>query len=205
MIDAAADLLLGATCPGCSTPGWGLCGLCLAALSVPVRWVHRGLDVPLSAACPYRPVLAHVVPRYKDDGALHLDRMLGRLLARAVSVHDPPPEAILVPVPSRPAAVRARGYDHAHRLAVAAAGRLGLRAVRVLRRSPDGADQEGLGRAQRAKNLAHSMRARPTVAPVILVDDVVTTGASLGESLRRLTAVGVQVLGAAVVADADYR
>ena len=74
-----------------------------------------------------------------------------------------------------------------------------------MRRRVDGADQEGLSRRERAANLAGSMQATFSPAPVIVVDDVVTTGASLSETVRSLTAVGVAVLGAAVVADADYR
>lgn len=204
-LHAAADLLLGATCPGCAAPGFGLCAACLGALDVPVRAVRRHLGVPLFAAGAYRPILAHVVPRYKDDGALHLDRVLGLLLARAVAAHHPAPGSVLVPVPSRPGAVRARGYDHGHRLARVAAGAQGLRVERLVRRRVDGADQEGLSRRERAANLAGSMQATFSPAPVIVVDDVVTTGASLSETVRSLTAVGVAVLGAAVVADADYR
>ncbi|MHA6525172.1 ComF family protein [Tessaracoccus sp. G1721] len=204
ILHAAADLLLGAACPGCGAPGFGLCDACQAALDAPPRVVQGRLPVPLYAACAYRPLLAHVIPRYKDDGALHLDKVLGGLLARAIAAHDPSPDTVLVPVPSRPGAVRARGYDHAYRLARAAARESGLRAERRLRRLSAGADQEGLTRAERAANLSGSMRAVGSSAPVLVVDDVVTTGASLGEAVRSLRAGGVTVLGAAVVADADY-
>lgn len=204
-LHTAADLLLGASCPGCGAAWFGVCAECRKALDLPVRPVHRGLPVPLYAASPYRPILARVVPRYKDDGALHLDRVLGGLLTRAITALDPQPGTIVVPVPSRPAAIRARGYDHAYRLARIAAREMGLTAQRVARRLPSGSDQEGLTRQERAENLFSSMRARPMNARALVVDDVVTTGASLRETIECLRVAGVHVLGAAVVADADYR
>lgn len=204
LLDAAADLLLGASCPGCASPGWGVCVTCREALSGPVRRVDRGLDVATVASCHYRPILNHVVPRYKDDGAIHLARDLGDLLARAVADLRPPAGALLVPVPSLARVVRARGFDHAGRLATVAARRTGLRAGRrVLTRSDGGLDQRGLTRDQRARNLHGSMTARNPGVPVVIVDDIATTGASLREALRALRAADVVVLGAAVVADAD--
>ncbi|MFD0866669.1 ComF family protein, partial [Tessaracoccus lubricantis] len=110
-LHTAADLLLGATCPGCDSPGWGLCRACTRQLSTPPEFIQRGLDVPVVAACQYRPVLERVIPRHKDDGALHLSGALGDLLARAVVALGPSPGTVLVPVPSRPAAVRERGFD----------------------------------------------------------------------------------------------
>lgn len=204
LLDAASDLLLGAACPACGTPGWGLCVACRRALDAPVRHLNRGLGVPLVASGPYRPVLCHAIPRFKDDGALNLTRPLGECLARAVAALAPPPDTVLVPVPSRPAVVRARGYDHAARLAATAARRAGLAHARQLRRLGGGQDQAGLGRADRAANLAHTMTAARGARPVIIVDDITTTGASLREALRALTTAGAQVLGAAVIADADY-
>ncbi|MHA7860594.1 ComF family protein [Tessaracoccus sp. Y36] len=200
---AAADLLLGASCPGCQAPGWGLCAGCRALLSDPPELIDRGLDVPLVAACQYRPVLEHVIPRYKDDGALHLGAALGDLLARAVAGLGPPPDAVLVPVPSRPSAVRDRGFDHARRLAARAAGRCGLPWRPLLSRSRSGEDQSGLGKLQRSSNLAHSMVAQADGAPVVVVDDVATSGASLRESVRALWAAGVPVWGGAVIAQAE--
>lgn len=202
-LHAAADLLLGAACPGCRQPGWGLCDGCRAELEAPPELIDRGLDIPVVAACQYRPVLEHVIPRYKDDGGLHLSGALGDHLARAVLALSPPPESVLVPVPSRASAVRERGFDHGARLAARAGRRCGLPQQRLLTRIAAGEDQLGLGRAQRSRNLAYSMKARTTTRPVVVVDDVATSGASLREAVRALRTAGNRVFGAAVVAQAE--
>lgn len=134
-------------------------------------------------------------------------------------VLDLPPEAIgdllrvlLVPVPSSPGSVRARDGDHVCELAERVEELLPRRAeadtlpgLVVVRRRRD---QVGLGRRERAANLRGSMRAtdvlvrraaRPGTA-VVLVDDIVTTGASLAEAHRALAAAGIWPWGAAVVA-----
>lgn len=201
LINAAADLLLGATCPGCDEPGWGLCSSCLAALQT------DPLSLPGSpagvAAAGYRPILVRVIPRFKDDGALHLEAALGRLLARAVLALEPPSGAVLVPVPSLKSAVRARGYDHARRLTAVAAKATGLRAAALLSRDSHSGHQRGLSKAGRRANLVGTMTARAHTGPVILVDDVRTTGASLAEGNRALRAARIPILGNAVVALAD--
>lgn len=60
-----------------------------------------------------------------------------------------------------------------------------------------------LGAAARGSNVAGTMVSRPSQSPVVLVDDVVTTGATLREAIRALRAAGVDVAGVATVADAD--
>lgn len=194
---------MGAACPGCATPGWGLCQQCCLALSGPPEAIDRGLQVPLIAACQYRPILEHVIPRYKDDGALHLAGPLGDLLARAIASLAPPANAVLIPVPSRPSAVRQRGFDHARRLAARASHCTRLSWAPLLTRRHSGADQHGLGRMERRANLEGSMRAAQSPLPAVVLDDVATTGASLREAVRALTAAGVAVVGAAVIAQAE--
>lgn len=206
LFDAAADLLLGSACPGCRRPGLGLCQACVEALSVPAFHLERSLPLPLAAANPYRPLLEHIVPAYKDDGALHLSRFLGRRLASAVQALGPPRGTVLVPAPSVPAAVRRRGFDHTQALAAVAARTLGLTHRRWLRRGRGGADQSILGRGQRRMNLAGAMRAVGGARQsVVIVDDLVTTGATLLEAHRALTAAGARVWGAAVIGDVDDR
>ncbi len=204
---SAAHLFLGAECAVCRSAGWGACERCVEALwSDAPSMVHRaGLSIPVVAANDYRPHLDKLVPVFKDDGALHLAGVLSSRLAVAVAALDPPPNACLVPVPSLPSAVRRRGIDHAAVLAAHTSRRLTLRWRPLISRGSSGLDQRSLGAAGRQRNVAGSMRAIRYAGPVVVVDDVCTTGASLMEAVHSLTEAGVRVLGGAVVGDADRR
>lgn len=206
LVDAAAHLFLGALCPGCRTPARSLCQRCARALaaSAPHMVQRPGLGVPVMAAQDYRPLLEHVVPAHKDDGGLHLSRPLGLELARAVTALGCPAGTVLVPMPSVPAVVRRRGMDHARRIVGHAARRTRLRWLPLLRRVGAGADQRGLTRGSRQRNVAGSMVAHARRGfTVVVCDDVVTTGASLTEAVEALLAAGHDVWGGAVIADAD--
>ncbi|MEV5525516.1 ComF family protein [Streptomyces prunicolor] len=102
---------------------------------------------------------------------------------------------LLVPVPSARGAVRARGHDPARRIALAAAGELRrsgtpARVVAVLRQRRWVADQSGLNSRERLDNLAGALEVVAGGARllaggrVVLVDDLMTTGASLREAAR---------------------
>lgn len=125
-------------------------------------------------------------------------------------------DVVLVPVPSARRQVRARGHDPARRIALAAAGRLRragvpARVAPVLRLRRAVADQAGLGARQRRENIAGALavcRDGPRLtegARVVLVDDLITTGATLAEAARAVRAAGLAggpgaALRAAVVA-----
>ncbi|MEU1041069.1 ComF family protein [Streptomyces sp. NPDC005907] len=107
-----------------------------------------------------------------------------------------PEPVLLVPVPSARGAVRARGHDPARRIALAAAGELrrggtAARVLGVLRQRRPVADQSGLNSRQRLDNLAGALevaaggrRLLAGAGRVVLVDDLMTTGASLAEAAR---------------------
>ena len=204
-LDAAADLLLGAGCPSCRTPSLGVCPSCAAILrqELPHGVRRPGLHTAVVAAATYRPLLERIIPRFKDDGAWGLARFLADLLARSVSRHDPPPGILLVPVPSRAEAVRRRGLDHGRVLARGAAMRLGIGWAALLSRTPGGLGQRSLDRRGRLALSATGFHVRATARPVLLVDDVITTGATLRSAAEALEQAGVRVTGAAVIADAD--
>lgn len=206
MLADLLDLVLPRSCAGCDAPGRTLCAACVASLQAPRRHrpepCPRGLP-PLVAAAAYDGPARAALLAHKERGRLGLARPLGAALAGAIVRLDLPPRVVLVPVPSSAAAVRARGHDHARRLAAAAArGVPGARASPLLVPGRVVADQAGLDRAGRAANLAGALRARGSLRglPVVVVDDVVTTGATLAEAARALRAAGAEVQGCAVVA-----
>jgi predicted amidophosphoribosyltransferase len=226
---AAGDLLVGSSCHGCGAPAWTLCEGCrsdLAASRPRPTWPEPcppGFPRTWTAGS-YDAVARGLVSAHKERSALGLTHVLGERLALAVlALLDETRETdetvgsarrrsgrpvLLVPVPSARRAVRARGFDAGLALARAAAHRLpGARAGPLLAPARRVADQSGLGAAERQANLAGAFRVRSprpwspaTGVEVVVVDDVVTSGASLTEAVRALRAGGVRVLGAATVA-----
>ena len=205
------DLVLPRPCAGCGRPGSVLCPGCRLLLrAAPVGRVRPdpcppGLP-PVHALAPYDGELRQLLLAHKERGLLGLSGPLGTALAAVVAGLVAGP-VLLCPVPSARSAVRQRGYDHAHRLAVSAARELrrqGRQAgvARLLRPDRVVADQSGLSSTERAANLAGGMRAVPTPDParVVVVDDLVTTGATLVEAARALRQEGHEALGAAVLA-----
>jgi predicted amidophosphoribosyltransferase len=212
VVDAGYDLVLGSVCCACSVRGRPLCRSCERALPDRPRdaWptpVPPGLVQPVAVG-DYAGVLRDLVLAHKEHGRLALARPLGRLLAAAASAWSVTGEPLhLVPVPSHPAVVRGRGHDPLLRLTRHATGvlrRQGVpaRVVRVLELNGRPQDQARLGYAAREANLRGKFRAvRPgRVQTLVLVDDVITTGATLREAQRALEDAGFTVRGAATVA-----
>lgn len=220
------DLVLPDQCPGCGMSTIGSragCSGCLAALSGPARRVAPdpcpvGLP-PVMAVAAYDGAVRELVVAHKEDRRLALTRPLGEAMARSAAAVIPTGRrapVALVPVPSRPAARRTRGYDPLLRIVRRAAAELRdsrqpVAVVPVLRHVRRVSDQAGLDAASRASNLAGALAVAPSGVrllagrTVVAVDDVLTTGATLTEAVRALGAAGAVVSGAAVVAATPRR
>jgi predicted amidophosphoribosyltransferase len=166
------------------------------------------------AATPYDGPIRAALLAYKERGRRDLAGALAALLARAgraalaAGGPDPPQRIVLVPVPSARSAATARGGDHVRRLARRAAVATGLRvAPDALRLTRAVRDSAGLDSGARSANLADAMAAVPAPPEVsaLVVDDIVTTGATVREARRALQAAGWPVTGAAVVAATPRR
>jgi len=193
------------------------CVGCLATLAAAPRRVWPrpcppGLPATWSVA-DYGGPPRDLLLAYKERGAIGVGRALAQPLARAVdsATADRPGPITIVPVPSSAAAVRERGDDVVATLARLAARslRAGSRPARVvplLRQRRAVADSAGLSSRDRQANLDRALRARPWPVRasrgdlVVIVDDLVTTGATLAEAARALRQAGVPVIAAATVA-----
>lgn len=208
ILGLAGDLLVGAACPGCGEPSWSACPSCRARLPVGLRRVRRApaFGLPDALACgDYSAPLSKILIAHKDDGAWHLSRLLGSLLARAVNGLQPPPGCVLVPVPSDREAVRRRGYDHCRALARVAGRRLGLPVRSLLQRQVSAADQVGRDRAARLGAQNGTMLAQPGALLVIVVDDIITTGSTAAEAVGELRSEGHRVVGLAAICETVRR
>jgi predicted amidophosphoribosyltransferase len=218
---ALLDLLLPGACAGCGRPGLPICDCCqLDFVEQACLWQPSPppVGLPLCArAVPYDGVARSALIAFKEHGRADLARPLGAVLADAVTLINGgvgPPVA-LVPVPASPAALRHRGRDHVLQLARAAARHLrdrgrSARVLPLLRAVRSPADQSGLDARRRATNVRGAFMARPTAyaargIPLVLIDDIVTTGATAAECATTLAAAGSPIEGVAAVAAAVLR
>ena len=203
MLRTLADLILPRRCAGCGAMGEVLCRRCTSG-TLPLAL--SGFGVPILAAARYERGLRAAILAYKERGRRELTRSLAALLAETAAGLMRP-GATLVPVPSARAAARRRGGDHVRRLARRTAAQLGASMVPALCLTRVVQDSAGLGAAQRHANLAGAMAAHapPAGAAAVLVDDIVTTGATLREAMRALHVAGWPVLGGLALAVTPLR
>jgi predicted amidophosphoribosyltransferase len=219
------DLVLPAECAGCGAAGSRCCPACRGQLleGRPELWrpspVPDGFP-PTWSVLPYAGVARACIVAWKDEDRADLTSLLAHLVLRGVAAAlSATPEwsgavgrgtpVLLVPAPSSPGSTRRRGrapVGDLTRLACGAAGERHLSALPALRLTRGVRDQAGLDRVQRRDNLSGAMGVRrrhaATVdgAVVVVVDDVVTTGATLTEAVRALSSAGARDVVAVTVA-----
>jgi ComF family protein len=209
------DLALPPVCAGCGSEGAAICAACRPSVATRIRLppgtalgLAEGPPDPLLQlewCSPFAGTTRRALHALKYSGERRLAVPLGAAVAdrwrRAGAGGE-----LLVPVPVHEGRRRERGYDQAALIAEAAAARLGLPWRNAVIRTRATTAQYRLDRRHRASNVADAFvvapGARTSVAGrwVILVDDVVTTGATLCASARALLDAGASAVSAVTVA-----
>jgi ComF family protein len=192
-------------CPRCALPypsatGTGhFCQSCLQEKTIKFNSV--------TAAGPYEGLLRDAIHRFKYRNDINLDRPLGCLLARKVgnAVH---PTSLVIPVPLHESKLRQRGYNQSALLAKQIAKQLKwpLAGDLLVRTRPDPPQKE-LAARERTKNVKNTFALQRQLAgeSILLIDDVMTTGATARECARILRASGATTVDVAVLGRAPLR
>jgi ComF family protein len=216
---AALDLAFPAACAGCGREGEPLCVACRPALDARLELpggTPIGLPVDLPAplvqlewCAPFAGAVRSALHQLKYSGERRLAQPLGEAVARRWQ-RVGQGATVIAPVPVHAERERQRGYDQAALIAEVTARSLGLPWLRALERARATVAQFELGREDRSANVRGAFRVRNTrgsrASPgmagqwVLLVDDVVTTGATLAACAVALEEAGAVAVSAIVVA-----
>ena len=209
------DLVLPLECGGCGAPSTRWCEACTRELALgpdAPRVVSPRIDpqVPVFALGRYAGARRQAIIAMKERGRTDLSSPLAQALALGLhrllswGLLDLP--LMVIPAPTRRSAARRRGGDPVTRMAtLATAGHPHIGVVRALRMKALTRDSAGLGSAARERNIAGRVRLTgrlPANAEVLLIDDIVTTGATACESVRILQSAGARVSAVLAVAAA---
>ena len=195
----------------CDAPGPNLCLDCYFVLEPKPHYFQRG-PVHGLAATRYSPEVSNLLVAFKDRGQFALARELGQLmeplaqdLLALSELSGASGSCYLAPAPSRIQNFAKRGFQPSLLLARQLVKKVpNAKVLNCLLLSSGVLDQVGLSSAERISNLEGSMRLNQSVSgkTVFLVDDVVTTGATITEAWKTLSLGGAIVLGALVISEA---
>jgi len=198
--------LLPSGCRICAEPlppvNIAVCGACLD---------HPPAYERLTAPFLYADPLRRLIAEYKYRGRLHLTALFGELMVAAFAQAEFRPPSVIIPVPLHTTRLRERGFNQAHEIAKPLSHDtkipIASGAVQRLRHTPP---QQGLSAKGRLSNIRQAFAVREDFsgARVLIVDDVVTTGATINElaaSLKRAGATSVTGLALARATTSSWR
>ncbi|MCX6448157.1 MAG: hypothetical protein NTV18_03315 [Actinobacteria bacterium] len=211
-----AELIFPSRCIGCSQLGVSICSTCRKSWHSHIY--HRNIKVldksyPVISAIEYSPIASRVLLRAKEANQEAADQLLVSALSHSLRYFlknfgfgD------LVPIPSRRSATRKRGRDFMQEISGSVAKNESIKSLQILQHQRAVRDQSQLNSQQRSRNIAGAfstsfnlaeVRDSGNIGPLIIVDDLVTTGATLAEAIRALRTAGFPVLGAVTGAVAN--
>ena len=196
-------LLFPTRCFGCRELGYSICSKC-RQLWNPHLYQCRISNLAVYSAIPYSPIAKNILLAAKEQGIKSADQLV--LNAVKVSMNEvfkKYPNCALVPIPSSASSNRRRGRDFINEIAICVARDFGVAVLPLLEHQRKIRDQSKLNISNRHLNLAMALSIKPQFRRnylgenVVILDDLVTTGATISEAIRALTRGGFKVQAAA--------
>ena len=211
-----AELIFPSRCIGCSQLGISICSICRKNWHPHIY--KRGLkvlgnDYPVISSIEYSPIASRVWMKSKESNRIAADQLLIKAIAHSLQYFlKNYGSGDLVAIPSRISATRKRGRNFMQEITRSVANLESLEYQEILHHKRAVRDQSQLNSQQRLSNVAGAFSAKTNLAaaagrgntePLIIVDDLVTTGATLAEAIRALRTAGFTVIGAVTGAVAN--
>ena len=196
-------LLFPTRCFGCRELGYSICSKC-RKLWNPHLYQSQLVNLAVYSAIPYSPVAKNILLAAKEQSIKSADQLVRcAMKASLQELFQKYPYCALVPIPSRAASNRRRGREFIKEIAISVAKELGVGVLPALEHKRAIRDQSKLDVASRRENLAMALKIKPqflgnySSENVVILDDLITTGATINEANRALTKAGFKVQAAA--------
>ena len=201
------EIIFPVRCLGCSALGLEICSQCRSKWNPHIyrSWSRTAPHFPIFSSIQYSTVASKVLLAAKENNIKLADDLLVQALQR--SFHFCAKErgvGVFVPIPSRHAVARSRGRQFITELSLRLSKGTGIETIEMLSHIRKVRDQSSLDAKQRLLNIEGSMKSlRYLSEKVILVDDLVTTGATIHEGARALRENGIEVIAAVTACIAE--
>jgi ComF family protein len=196
-------LLFPTRCFGCRELGYSICSQCRQQWN-PHLYQSRINNLVVYSAIPYSPIAKNILLAAKEQGVKSADQLVFNAVKVSMNeVFKKYPNCALVPIPSSASSNRRRGRDFINELAICVARDFGVAVLPLLEHQRKIRDQSKLNISNRHQNLAMALSIKPQFRGnylgenVVILDDLVTTGATISEANRALIRGGFKVQAAA--------
>lgn len=204
-----AELIFPSRCIGCSQLGISICSLCRKSWHPHIYFREISVlnnSYPVISAVQYSPIASKVLLGAKESNLSAADTLLATAISHALTFFIKNyGSGDLVGIPSRRSATRKRGRNFMIEIAKSVAAGRSIQALDILQHTRSVRDQSQLDAQERTHNIAGAfcvslksskLATLGNTQPLIIVDDLITTGATLAEAIRALRIAGYAVIGA---------
>jgi len=196
-----SQLLFPARCLGCNKLSSSICSQCLGEWEIS-EFKTKYSQLTVHSAVLYTPVAAKIILAAKESGSSVADQLLIQVIIGQIRKTTLDLNRIrLVPIPSSKRSVRSRGRNFMIDIVRQITQQTGIPMLDCLDLTGKTRDQSGLNRRQRLQNMQGALSIKSVArGELLLVDDVITTGATLKEAARALNSQGIHAQISAITA-----